>query len=191
MTTLSQQEQAELDLPFDGEDNDDDDDNDEVMDVPSVENLDPVPGFTGKLVKRVCAQGFIFHTLEAEREMVLLWFETKIVNARKDVKKLINGLKFDTVYQFKDVHDFTPWINNGKLAQTRLGTSAKTTDSGFISDQDRAVLIDDLDLYDRFCLSAKVQRVMAWTRGCTFTPKYSLRKKYAHITVTGKTQPPL
>jgi len=49
------------------------------------------------------------------------------------------------------------------------------------------VLIDDLDLYDRFCLSEKVQRVMAWTRGCTFTPKYSLRRKYAHITATGKT----
>ena len=50
-------------------------------------------------------------------------------------------------------------------------------------------MIDDLDLYDRFCHPAKVQRVMAWTRGCTFTPKYSLRKKYAHIAVTGKTAP--
>ena len=111
MTTLSQQEQAELDLPFDDDKNDDD----EAMDVPSVENLEPVPGFTGKLVKRVCAQGFVFHTLEAEREMVLFWFETKIVDARKDVRKLIEGLKFDTVYQFKDVLDFTPWMNNGKL----------------------------------------------------------------------------
>ena len=53
------------------------------------------------------------------------------------------------------------------------------------------MLIDDLDLYDRFCHPVKVQRVMAWTRGCTFTPKYSLRKKYAHIAVTGKTVPPV
>ena len=54
------------------------------------------------------------------------------------------------------------------------------------SDQDRAVLIDDLALYDRFCLPEKVQRVMAWTPGSTITSKYSLRKKYAHILVTGR-----
>lgn len=110
MTDLSQQEQEALGMPFD-EDNVDDD---ETMDVRSVENLEPVPGFTGKLVKRVCAQGLVFHTLEAGQEMVLLWFETKIVETRKDVRKLLEGLKFDTVYQFKDVLDFTPWIKNGK-----------------------------------------------------------------------------
>lgn len=86
---------------------------DEGEDVPAPEDLDPVPGFTGKLVKRVCAQGFVFHTLDVGQEMVLLWFETRDVVDRKDVKKLLEGLKFDTVYQFKEVLDFTPWIKQG------------------------------------------------------------------------------
>lgn len=55
-----------------------------------------------------------------------------------------------------------------------------------LADENRPVLIDDVDLYDRFCGPEKFQRVMAWTPGCTVTPKYSLRKKYAHILVTGK-----
>lgn len=108
-TRLTQAEQEALDLPFEGENDED------ISDVPSsVEDLTVVPGFTGKLVKRVCAQGFVFHTLEEDQPMVLLWIETKTVNERQDVKRLIETLKFDTVYQFKDVYDFTPWINNGK-----------------------------------------------------------------------------
>lgn len=175
-TPLTLPEQAELALPWDPED-----ETMSSMDVPSVEDLEPVPGFTGKFVKRVCAQGFIFHTLDESQPMVLLWFETATVVERRDVKRLIETFKFDTVYQCKDVHEFTPWINNGKPRWWTLIAHGLV-----FSDQDRAVLIDDLALYDRFCLPEKVQRVMAWTPGCSMTPKYSLRKKYAHLEVTGR-----
>ena len=81
---------------------------------------DPVPaapahclGFEGKMIKRLCGQGYLFASLKPGWERTVLWFESgDMCNQR--VKEMIRAIQYGEVYSFKDVVDFTPFVHTGK-----------------------------------------------------------------------------
>ena len=68
--------------------------------------------FEGKLIKRLCGQAFLFASLEPGWEKTIFWFESKDMD-KDHVKEVIRSLQFDRVYRFRDVVDFTPWVQTG------------------------------------------------------------------------------
>ncbi len=92
--------------------------------VPGVKMVDdPVPpaktlptpclSFEGKMIKRLCGQGFLFRTLKAGWESTILWFESRDMS-NQNVKEMIRVIQYWEVYSFKDVVDFTPWVHTRK-----------------------------------------------------------------------------
>ena len=87
----------------------------EMVDDP----ISPTPvsclGFEGKMIKRLCGQGFLFATLTPGWERTILWFESKDMPIQ-NVKEMIRALQYNEVYSFKDVIDFTPFVHTRKSA---------------------------------------------------------------------------
>lgn len=70
-------------------------------------------GFEGKLIKRLCGQGFLFVSLQPGWGRTIFWFESRDMTAPY-VREMIRSLEFGMVYRFKDVIDYTPFIHTGK-----------------------------------------------------------------------------